>query len=110
MGKIVIEAEVDSQGRLIVPDSLKIEPGRAKLTIEPVTEQGRIPSGLTREEMQARLLVASRRVTDHGTPNDLEPLSDEERIMLAKLVALKGFTSLDLVNQDRGSLSENEVE
>lgn len=102
MGKIVIETEVNSQGQLIVPDSLKVEPGRVKLTIEPVPEQGRIPVGASREEIRARLLAAGRLVTDHGTPNDLEPLPDEERIRLAKLVALKGGTSLDLVNQDRG--------
>src|SRR5947209_901007 len=99
----IIEAEISSDKRLVgyaLP--VDIPSGPVKLVIH-VVEQDASEVALTREEVRRRLLVAGKLVTTPIAPEGAIALTDQEREELAQRFGSGSPTSLDVINEDRGS-------
>jgi len=98
---ITIDAQVGPDRRLIYTLPSNIPVGPVKLIIQSVEEVLHTQT-LTREEARRRLLAAGKLGTAPVAPANAEPLSDTERQRLANLFGSGPFSTLDMINMDRG--------
>jgi hypothetical protein len=104
MDVIRIPVVVGEDRRLVIDLPADVPVGPAELVIRPLEQpqNGPTPMNPAREAARAKLLAAGVLATDLGIPDDIKPSSEQEQDRLGRLLA-GGRSSLDMINEDRGT-------
>jgi hypothetical protein len=102
MDSITISVMVDEGRRLVIDLPPDVPVGPADVTIKPLGSQTTDIENPAREAVRAKLLAAGRLALDHGIPDDIEPVSEEELEELGRL-APGARSSEELIDEDRGT-------
>ena len=103
MVAVKLSAIVDENRRLVIDVPAEIPSGDVEIIIRPAEHVEDIQPKTAREIAYAVLLAANALVTDVDAPPDIRPLSPEELLEIGELPE-DALPSLDLINEDRGTL------